>query len=242
MILKMKDLYEYQTNTIWIKEYPIHYAGTKFNSRMTIIRLSNGNLFIHSPCNIDEPTKIAIAKLGKVEFIVAPGLYHYLYVESAQRAFPNAETFICPGIEIKNPELEFDWLLGNRPDERWENDFEQVLVRGNKYIWEVAFYHKITKTLILVDLIENFTDETEDVNWILQFWFKVVFRMWNNPKPAPEYQLGWQDKNAASKTLKKILSWDFERIVISHGDLIEKNAKEVAIRAWRQPISCSNLS
>ena len=57
---KMKDLYEFETNTIWIKEYPIHYAGTRFNSRMTIIRLSNGNLFIHSPCEIDEHTKIAI--------------------------------------------------------------------------------------------------------------------------------------------------------------------------------------
>jgi len=54
----MKELYEYRKNMIWVKEYPIHYAGTDFNSRMTIIRLSNGNLFIHSPCKIDEKTKI----------------------------------------------------------------------------------------------------------------------------------------------------------------------------------------
>ena len=114
----MKDLYEYKKDRIWIKEYPIHYAGTKFNSRMTIIRLSNGNLFIHSPCEIEEDTKISIEKLDKVEFIVAPGSYHHLYVGSAQRAFPEPETFICPGIERKNPEIEFDWLLGDRPDKR----------------------------------------------------------------------------------------------------------------------------
>jgi hypothetical protein len=236
---KMKDLYEFKTNTIWIKEYPIRYAGTRFNSRMTIIRLSNGNLFIHSPCEIDEHTKVAIEKLGEVEFIVAPGSYHYFYVSSAQSAFPNAETFICPGIERKIPEIDFDWFLGDRPDERWGKDFEQVLVRGNKHIWEVAFYHKATKTLILVDLIENFTDKTEDVNWLLKLWFKVFFRMWANPKPAPEYQLGWKDKKAACKALKRILSWDFERIIISHGDLIEKNAKEVALQAWRRPLESS---
>jgi len=235
----MKNLYEYQKNMIWIKEYPIHYAGTRFNSRMTIIRLSSGSLFIHSPCEIDEDTKIAVEKLGRVEFIVAPGSYHHLYVNSAQRAFPEAETFICPGIERKNPEIEFDWLLGDRPDERWEDDLEQVLVRGNKYIWEVAFYHKATKSLILVDLIENFTDETADVNWTLELWFQVVFRMWDNPKPAPEYQLGWKDREAASKSLKKILSWDFERIILSHGDLIEENAKSVAIHAWRRPLASS---
>ena len=235
----MKDLYEYKKDKIWIKEYPIHYAGTKFNSRMTIIRLSNGNLFIHSPCEIEEDTKISIEKLGKVEFIVAPGSYHHLYVGSAQRAFPEPETFICPGIERKNPEIEFDWLLGDRPDKRWEDDFEQVLVRGNKYIWEVAFCHKVTKTLILVDLIENFTDETEDMNWTLELWWKVVFRMWGNPKPAPEYQLGWKDKNAARKSLMRILNWDFERIIISHGDLVEENAKEVAFHAWRRPLASS---
>ncbi len=230
----MKDLFEYQKDGIWIKEYPVHYAGVDFNSRMTVIRLLNNNLLIHSPCEIDRKTQLAIERLGQVEFIVAPGSYHYLHVESAQQAFPNAETLICPGIERKNPKMEFDWFLGNRPDPRWENDFEQVLVRGNKYIWEVAFYHKITQTLILVDLIENVTDDTEDVSWALKFWWKLVFRMWNNPKPAPEYQLGWKDKKAASISLKRILSWDFERIIIAHGDLIEENAKELAIHAWQE--------
>lgn len=233
----MKDLFEYRADTIWIKEYPIHYAGTDFNARMTVVRLSNGKLFIHSPCEIDGTTKAAIENLGQVEFIVAPGSYHYLHVESVQRAFPDAETFICPGIERKMPHIEFDWLLGDRPDERWQGDFEQVLVRGNRFIWEVAFLHKATRTLILVDLIENITDATEDVNWLLKLWFKFVFRMWNNPKPAPEYQLGWNDKEAASRSLRKILNWDFERIIISHGDLIERNAKEVALQAWRRPLS-----
>ena len=83
----MKDLYEYQKNQIWIKEYPIHYAGTNFNSRMTVIRLSNGNLLVHSPCEIEEHTQNEIEKLGKVDFIVAPGSYHYLYVSSAQYAW-----------------------------------------------------------------------------------------------------------------------------------------------------------
>ena len=114
----MKDLFEYHKGLTWIKEYPIHYAGTRFNARMTLVRLTNGNLFIHSPCEIDAHTKDMIDKLGKVEFIVAPGSYHYSYIKSAQQAFPEAETFICPGIEGRLPEVEFDWLLGDRPDPR----------------------------------------------------------------------------------------------------------------------------
>ncbi len=35
-------------------------------------------------------------------------------------------------------------------------------------------------------------------------------------------------------SLERILSWDFERIVIAHGDLIESNAKGIARGAWAQ--------
>lgn len=65
----MKDLVEYQKNRIWIKEYPVHYAGVDFYSRMTVIRLANGNLFVHSPCEIDPNTKAAIEGLGKGELL-----------------------------------------------------------------------------------------------------------------------------------------------------------------------------
>jgi len=233
----MSNLFEYQKGFIWLKEYPIKYAGTRFNARMTLIRLKNGNLLIHSPCEIDEETRCEINKLGKVECILAPGYYHYFYVGSAQQAFPEAETFLCPGIETKVPDIKFDWILGDRPDPRWADDLDQVLLRGNKYIWETAFFHKQTKTLILVDLIENITHKTKGVNWSLKFWWKVIFHMWENPKPAPEYQFGWKNKHAARNSLQKILQWDFDKIIISHGDLIEENAKETALKAWRKPLN-----
>ena len=230
------ELKEFVTGQIWCKEYPIHYAGCDFNARMSVIRMADSELLLHSPCEIDGPTKEAISALGDVACIVAPGSYHYFYVDSAQSAFPEAETYICPGIERKCPEINFDWFLADRPPEAWAGTLDQVLVRGNKYIWEVAFFHRPSRTLLLVDLIENFTDQTPDVNWQLKLWWKVVFHMWNHPKPAPEYQLGWKDKTAARKSLQRILQWDFERIVIAHGDLIETDAKATALDAWRVPL------
>ena len=229
-------LREYVPGQIWLKEYPIHYAGTDFDARMTVVRLGDGRLWIHSPSTIDAETKEAIAALGPVAFIVAPGSYHYFHVPSWQQAFPDADTYICPGIERKRPDLHFDWILGDRAERAWDEDLDQVLVRGNRLIWETAFLHRASKTLILVDLIENIGDETPHTNWALKFWWKAVFHMWNNPKPAPEYQIGWKDKAAAKKSLERILEWDFERIVIAHGDLIEADAKAVARRAWRRAL------
>ena len=230
-------LTEFIAGQIWLQEYPIHFAGCDFNARMSVIRLSDSTLLLHSPCEIDSQTKKAILALGDVAYIIAPGSYHHLYIPSAQAAFPQAETYICPGIERKRPEIDFDWFLADQPPEIWVNTLDQVLVRGNKYIWEVAFFHKPSRTLLLVDLIENFTDQTPNVNWQLKLWWKVVFHMWDHPKPAPEYQLGWKDKAAASESLKRILDWDFEKIILSHGDLIGKDAKAIAQEAWKATLA-----
>jgi hypothetical protein len=56
--------------------------------------------------------------------------------------------------------------------------------------------------------------------------------MWNNPKAAPEYQIGWGDKDIVKKGLETILSWNFDRIILAHGNLIESNAKAVLMKAW----------
>ncbi|MBU2678039.1 MAG: DUF4336 domain-containing protein [Gammaproteobacteria bacterium] len=232
-------LSEFVPGQVWLQEYPIHFAGCDFDGRMAVIRVSATELMIHSPCEIDSATRDAISALGDVAYIVAPGSYHHIHIPSAQAAFPEADSYICPGIERKRPDLDFDWFLGDRPPTAWAGVLDQVLVRGNKFIWEVVFFHKPSKTLLVVDLIENFTDQTPNVNWLLKLWWKVVFHMWDNPKPAPEYQMGWKDKTAARESLQRILEWDFDKIVLSHGDLIETNAKSMAQEAWEKPLSVS---
>ena len=231
------DLLEFVPDTIWLYQYPVHYSGIDFNSRMSIVRLSDGSLMLHSPCDISQELRKVISTIGSVRYIVAPGSYHYLHVTAAQAAFPEAETYICPGIESKQPQLKFDWILGDRAPPAWESDIEQVLVRGSRLMCEVAFFHKASKTLLLVDLIENIGDETENTGLGIKFWWKLVFRMWNKPKPAPEYQIGWKNKKAAKQSLECMLEWDFEHIVLSHGDLIESGAKAAAREAWVVPLS-----
>lgn len=222
------------TSRIWVKEYPVRYSGCTFLGRMTVVHLSDGRVLIHSPCSIDEKTKAQIEKLGPVAFIVAPGNFHYLHVPSCQRAFPAAKTFICPGIESKRPSLHFDGVLGDTPASGWSDDLDQVLVRGCRFMWEVAFFHRSSRTLILVDLIENIGDATPGTNRFLRFFWKYVFRMWNVPKPAPEYQMGWKDKAAARKSLHRILDWQFDTVIIAHGEPLVENSREAVVEAWKR--------
>jgi hypothetical protein len=229
---------EYIPGKIWIVEYPIRFAAMDIFGRMTVIRLNNGNLFIHSPCKIDAQLKADLDRIGPVAFIVAPGNYHHLYVAEFQHHYPNAETFLCPGLEKKRPDLKFDWILGNRPDPRWQQELDQVFISGTRIITEVVFLHRQSKTIILVDLLENIGDSyRHDAGLLLRFWWKMVFRMWNNPKAAPEYQLGWGHKEIVRKALHKVLDWHADRIILSHGEIIEGDVQEVLRTAWRNVLT-----
>ena len=223
---------EFSDGQIWIAEYRVQLPLLPIKARMSIIRLDDGKLILHSPGPIDDISAKAIAELGSVAYIIAPGSLHHLHVADAQRRFPQAETYICPGIDRKIPGLPFDWILGPRPPAIWRSVIDQVLIRGNRYVAEVAMLHRRSKTLLLVDSIENYTSQTPDVSWQLRMLFKFALGAWNKARPAPEYRFGWKDVQAAQRSLQCILDWDFEKIILSHGDNIVHNAKAIARSAW----------
>ena len=232
----MTELAEFVPGRIWLREYPVKYAGARFLARMTVLRLDSGRLMLHSPCGIDNSLHSEISSRGEVCFLVAPGTFHYLHIEPAQARYSNALTYICPGIEKKRPEIRFDWILGDRSPPEWSGELEQVLVHGARFISEVAMFDRPSRTLLLVDLIENIGDKTPGTDWALRVWWKLVTRMWNRAAPAPEYQLGWGAKKVVAAALSRILEWDFERVVIAHGDLIEHDAKAILRAAWARPL------
>lgn len=236
--MSLSQLREYVENQIWIIEYPVRYSGIDLFARTTIIKLESGELIVHDPCKIDDATKKQIDALGEVRYIIAPGSFHHLFVSDFQEKYPDAETFLCPGLERKRPDIRFDWILGNQPDPRWNGALEQVVIQGPRIIWEVAFFHRPSKTLILVDLLENIGDDYQHkASLWLQFWWKCVFRMWNSPKAAPEYQVAWGNKSLVKKGLNKILDWHAERVILAHGENIEANVNAILRAAWKKVLN-----
>ncbi|HEX3852742.1 MAG TPA: hypothetical protein VHW01_17385, partial [Polyangiaceae bacterium] len=181
--IEAMNLRELVRDQIWLAAYPVRLGGTRFDARMTIARRSDGALVVHSPGPLDDSLRAGIDGIGRVAVIVAPGDFHHLHVASCQDAFPQAETWICPGVERKQPGLRYDGVLGDSPPPCLAADFTLVGVFG-RFMCEVAMLHRPSHTLLLVDLIENFGDKTPGVNWMLEAWWKL-FRMWNVPGPAP---------------------------------------------------------
>jgi len=218
---------------VWLHEYGVRLGGARFHARMTVIRLRSGEVVIHSPCAFDASLAAEVSALGRVAAIVAPGNFHSLHVPSCQQAFPGALTFICPGTEKRAKALRYDEVLGDAAPALWADELAQVVVAATRVMHEVVFFHRASRTLILVDLVENFTAATAGTNWFLRAAFRAV-GMWNRPTPAPEYKLGWGDKASVRGAMQRILAWDFDRVVLSHGDLITHDAKATVVRAWRK--------
>lgn len=226
---------------IWIREYLVRLGGAQLNARMTVIRLESGNLLIHSPGPFDAPIAAEVAALGRVAAIIAPGNLHWLHVRSCQQAFPNALTYICPGVEKRARTLSYDFVLGDEAPPLWAHELSQVALQGTRLVREVAFFHHASRTLILTDLVENLTPATPGTNWLLRTTFRLL-GMWNRPTPAPEYVIAWGDKPRVRAALKRILAWDFDRVILAHGDLITREARPRVAQAWRKVLGQDGLA
>ena len=226
------DLQEYVPGAVWLMPYPVSLAGLRFEARMAILRLDDGDLVVHSPGPIAPAVRERMRALGRVAVIVAPGNFHHLHVAACQRMFPDAETWICPGVERRQRGLRVDGVLGARLPGPMQAGFAQALVQG-RLMAEVPLLHRRTRTLLLVDLVERFGDATPGVDPRLRACWKLL-GMWNRPAMAPEYRIaGWKDRAAARAALERVLEWDFERVVIAHGEPIGRDARTILRTAWR---------
>lgn len=215
---------------VWVKEHPVTLVGARLLTRMTVFRLDDG-LYLHSPVEIDEQARLEIASVGEVRGIIAPSTVHHLFFASAQRAFPNARTYAIEGLETKRADLHFDELLGDQPPAAWAGQMDQVVI-GNRVMREVVFLHRSSRTMIAVDLVENFRDETPGTNLMLRAMIRAL-GMWGRPRPAPELRWIPSDRARMRDALAVILSWDFDRAVIAHGEILERAPKESIREAWQ---------
>lgn len=60
--------------------------------RFTVIRLSNGTLWVHAPLALDDELKQILKELGEVKHIVTPNFEHVAY---AKQVCPLAQTLVA---------------------------------------------------------------------------------------------------------------------------------------------------
>ena len=137
-------------------------------------------------------------------------------------AYPDAGFYAAPGLPEKRTDLPFDGVLGDEPEPGWAIDLEQAVFRGNRMVREVAFCHQESRTLILADLVQSAADSGSPP---LTRLVKRLMGTHERPGMPLPFRLGFRDKAAARASVERILSWDFDRILLCHGPIVESGGK-----------------
>ena len=206
---------------VWVAWAPQSFYGLKFGARMTVVRLGDGSLFLHSPIAIDDALKSEIDALGNVGHIVAPNLFHHVHAGSAVERYPGAKLHIAPGLAKKRPDLAGGTVLSATQDPSWRGEIEAMPIEGT-VLHETAFVHHPTGTLICSDLIENFN--TSD-DWLTRTYLKLS-GIYGKPGLSRALRIAFRDKKAARRSIDAILERAFDRISLAHGETITHGGKE----------------
>ena len=216
---------------IWIVEgHDIKFFGIPFEIRMTIIKLADGSLWLHSPVQPSDELFQAVGELGEVSHIIAPNKLHHLYVKPWAEKFTKAKLWAAPGLMERKLGINFDEKLDEHAPPEWTSDIDQIIFHGSKILAEAIFFHKNSRTLIVTDLIQNHSPEKN--SW---FW-RQLKRLGGVLAPKGgvpiDLRLTILDRQAGAKSFEQILKWDFDRLIIAHGLCLSSQARPFVEKAF----------
>ena len=123
----------------------------------------------------------------------------------------------------RHPTLPIARVLSADPEPEWSDELDQALTAGNEFFSEVVWLHKASGTLILTDLIENLYAEHVGLMWRL---FIPLLGQWQKPVPAPEHRWFLFDPDAFERSIERVRTWEFDRVILAHGRFLENEAKQ----------------
>ena len=220
---------EQRGDRCWTYEEPLRFCGLEIGRIMTVIRLSSGGLFVQSPAELTPELKTALDDLGDVRFVApASKLHGHLYMEQYRAVYPDAELLAAPGLPARRPDLQFDQLLGDTPDPRWAPDIDQVAVVGHRWLTELAYVHRPSQTVILGDVGFHIGERSP----LKARLVARALRIYQRIGPPIEFRLTITNEATFRRSIRDVLSWDFDRVVPGHGEIVDSGGKRAVLDGY----------
>lgn len=211
---------------IWHAERILKVAGVPVTSRMTVVQLADGGLWLHSPILIDDTLRAALDAIGPVHYIVAPNKAHHLFAKKCLAMYPQAHLFGAPGLEEKRPDLVMTPLTPGAPPE-WAGAIDQVFMAGVPLVNETVFFHRSSGTAIFTDICQMWSGP---LDWKASLYARLtgVRNVLTIPRTV---RLLIKDKAALRTSALQVLAWPVQRVVVAHNSVIEEGAQAALKRA-----------
>jgi Domain of unknown function (DUF4336) len=227
----MPELQKFAEGISMIDGPPVRVMGVPLPTRMIIVKLSDGSLWVNSPVSVPIQVLDRIKALGPVRYLVAPTRLHIWRLEEWHALFPEAELWLPPHRPNQSNRSPFAAILGGTLSPDWAGDLDQLVFKGNLFVQEVFFLHKRSHTLIVGDFIQNHPIETGKP--ILNALWKIGGVAYPHGGVPLDIRLSFTDRDLARRCLRKLFSWDFNKLIIAHGLCVVNDARRFVERAFR---------
>lgn len=206
---------------VWVVDSgPQRVLGLAFPVRMTVLRLADGGLWLHSPTRHTPALEAALTPLGPVRHLVAPNTAHWVHVSPWQKAFPDAKLWAAPGVVERargqDVHLRAAGTLGDASPPDWAGQIEQAVFSGPGLV-EVAFHHRATRTLVLTDGVQAMP--SGELPLATRLFSRVVGSAAPDGATPAHLRLVLNRRRAANRAAaERLLALEPERVVFAHGD------------------------
>ncbi|WP_374562071.1 DUF4336 domain-containing protein [Ideonella sp.] len=216
---------------LWHVPHAFKVNGLPLTTRMTLVRLPCGGLWLHSPVPLGPGLRAAVQALGPVRHIVAPSKTHHLFLTDCARAFPEAALFGAPGLAQKRPDVAGLRELSMDAGGPWPDELAGLLFEGIPFANETLWFHHRSRTLIVTDLLQWWQG---DMALSARLYARLTGVRQSLAVPRT-VRLLVRDREAARRCARRILDWPFERVVVAHNAVVEIDARrqvEQALACW----------
>lgn len=212
---------------VWAAETSLRFFGFPLRARMVALRLPDGGLWLHSPIELDK-VRAGLDALGPVRWRVAPNLLHHLYQAPYQTAYPDSRLWAPPGLAAKRPDLRIDHDTAAPVPAEWGGVVERIPVAGNTVLSETVYFHRPSRSLLVSDLLLHVGPWD---HWSVRLYARLN-RFYGVPGLSFGLKSFFRDRKAARRSIDAILDWDFRRLILAHGPILEQDARQAFRQAF----------
>lgn len=212
---------------IWHAQHQFMVNGIQVSSRMTVLRIRNDKLWLHSPIPPAPALRKQVHALGRVAYVVAPSKVHHLFVADWINAYPQAILFGAPGLQAKRPELSSLRVLSPAGEPEWMEELGQIFIEGIPLVNETVWFHWPSRSLIVTDLCQCWQG---DLPLATRMYARLTGVRGELAIPRT-IRLITRDRQAARACAARILQWPIERAVLAHNTIIKQDARAALTQA-----------
>lgn len=205
--------------SLHVVDAPQRFLGLEVGTRMTVLDLAGG-LLLCSPIAMEASPLEAI---GEPRWVLAPNLFHHLHVGPwVERGL---EAWAARGLDDKRGDVPWAGIVERRHP--FGDEVEVFPLECIPVTNEVVLLHRPSKTLVTTDLLFNLPATAP--------WSTRTALRLSGAYPGCRCSVLERvamKRDLARRELSEILDRDFDRVILTHGEVVETGGKEALRRAY----------